>query len=272
MRTHRREFLKVVGGAVAGGLALRPLPALAEEEDRVTGRVSGANGIEAVAFDAFTLLDGRPVVAAAERLVPGQGAKLVEIWRNRLFEYSWLRTAGGRYLGFEAVSAEALAYAGATVQPTPSAEVRRELLEAMLQLPAWPEGASVLRELRASGRRLAFLSNFTPRMLAGLSRSSKLEGLLDALSTDAVRTYKPDPRAYQLAVDAFRVPKERIAFVAHGGWDAVGGAWFGFPTFWINRTGIPREELGAPPYRTLTSLSPLPALLAGGAGASAGSQ
>jgi 2-haloacid dehalogenase len=102
-------------------------------------------------------------------------------------------------------------------------------------------------------------------MLANASRSAGLEGLVGALSTDAARTYKPDPRAYQLAVDSFGIPRERIAFVAHSGWDAVGGAWFGFPTFWINRTGIPRESLAAPEYTMLTSLAPLPGLLAAGA-------
>ena len=87
---------------------------------------------------------------------------------------------------------------------------------------------------------------------------------MGSLSTDSVQTYKPDPRAYQLAVDSFAVPRERIAFVAHAGWDAVGAAWFGFPTFWINRTGAPREELAAPAYTTITSLSPLSGLLAAG--------
>jgi 2-haloacid dehalogenase len=250
MKTHRREFLQAVGGVVVGGLALRTLPAW-----------SGQKGIEAVAFDAFTLLDGRPVVAAAEHLVPGQGAKLVELWRNRLFEYSWLRATGRRYLDFEVVSAEALAHAAAALQLPLPAEVRRTFLEATVRLPAWPEAASVLKELGASGRKLAFLSNFTPRMLASALRSSGLEGLLGSLSTDSVQTYKPDPRAYQLAVDSFAMPKERIAFVAHAGWDAVGAAWFGFPTFWINRTGTPREDLTAPTYTTLTSLSPLSGLL-----------
>jgi 2-haloacid dehalogenase len=81
-----------------------------------------------------------------------------------------------------------------------------------------------------------------------------------------VRSYKPAPRAYQLAPEAFRLPKERIAFVAHGGWDAAGAGWFGFPTYWINRTGIPRDELGVAPTATLPSLSPLPGLLTGAAG------
>jgi len=253
MGRHRREFLQAVGGMVLGGLALRTLPAW-----------GGQKGIDAVAFDAFTLLDGRPVLAAAEHLVPGQGAKLIEVWRNRLFEYSWLRATGRRYLDFEAVSAEALAHAAATLQLSLPTEVRRTFLEATVRLPAWPEAASVLKDLSASGRKVAFLSNFTPRMLASALRSSGLEGLVGSLSTDSVQTYKPDPRAYQLAVDSFAVPKERIAFVAHAGWDAVGAAWFGFPTFWINRTGTTREELAAPAYTTLTSLSPLPGLLAGG--------
>jgi 2-haloacid dehalogenase len=253
MRRHRREFLQAVGGMVVGTLALRTLPAW-----------GGQKSIEAVAFDAFTLLDGRPVVAAAERLVPGQGAKLVEVWRNRLFEYSWLRATGRRYLDFETVSAEALAYSAAALRLPLNAEVRRTFLEATVRLPAWPEAASVLKELGASGKKLAFLSNFTPRMLASALRSSGLEGLVGALSTDSAQTYKPDPRAYQLAVDSFAVPRERIAFVAHAGWDAVGAAWFGFPTFWIDRTGTTREELAAPAYTTLTSLSPLPGLLAAG--------
>jgi len=261
MKTDRREFLELVG-AVAGGVALGARPALGGTSPKE---------VEAVGFDAFTLLDGRPVLAAAERLVPGRAMQLVETWRNRLFEYSWLRVAGRQYADFEAVSAEALAHASDALHLNLSGEARHAFLEATVQLPAWPESVSVLKQLSATGRKLAFLSNFTPRMLASVSRSSGLEGLLDSLSTDAVRTYKPDPRAYQLAVDSFRVPRERIAFVANAGWDAAGGAWFGFPTFWINRTGAPRESVASPAYTTLTSLVPLPGLLASGAGARAGS-
>ncbi len=96
-------------------------------------------------------------------------------------------------------------------------------------------------------------------MLASIGRRTGLDRLLDApLSTHAIHSYKPDPRAYHLAVEAFRLPKERIAFVAHGGWDAAGAAWFGFPTYWINRTGIAREELqrvGAEDVHALPALA-----------------
>ena len=71
-----------------------------------------------------------------------------------------------------------------------------------------------------------------------------LEGLLDfSLSTDLERTYKPDPRAYRMAVDAFRIPREQIAFAAFAGWDAAGAKWFGYRTFWVNRASQPAEVL-----------------------------
>jgi 2-haloacid dehalogenase len=35
--------------------------------------------------------------------------------------------------------------------------------------------------------------------------------------------------------------------VAHAGWDAAGSKAFGYPTFWVNRPGLPPEELGVAP-------------------------
>jgi len=93
--------------------------------------------------------------------------------------------------------------------------------------------------------RLALLSNFTSTMLESAVRNSKLENLFEhVLSTDAVKTYKPDPRAYQLASDSFGLARSQVAFVAFAGWDAAGARTFGFPTFWANRLNLPPEELG----------------------------
>lgn len=98
------------------------------------------------------------------------------------------------------------------------------------------------------GIRMAFLSNFTAAMLDAAVKNSGLEGIFEAhLSTDRVRAYKPDPRAYQMAMDTFGLPRGEIVFAAFGGWDAAGAKSFGYPTFWINRTSLPVEELGVAP-------------------------
>jgi len=79
-------------------------------------------------------------------------------------------------------------------------------------------------------------------------RNSGLEGLLEPhLSTDRVQAYKPDPRAYQMGIDAFGLSREEIAFAASASWDAAGARIFGYPSFWLNRSNLPTEELGVVP-------------------------
>ena len=66
------------------------------------------------------------------------------------------------------------------------------------------------------------------------------------ISTDAAKTFKPDPIAYALGESRLGLAREEIAFAAFGGWDAAGAKWFGFPTFWVNRLAVPQEQLVAP--------------------------
>jgi 2-haloacid dehalogenase len=68
---------------------------------------------------------------------------------------------------------------------------------------------------------------------------------------------KPDRRAYQMAIDAFRLHRDQIAFVAFAGWDAAGASWFGYPTAWVNRTVASDEVLGATPFVVARELAPV---------------
>ena len=81
------------------------------------------------------------------------------------------------------------------------------------------------------------------------------------ISTDTVQTYKPDPHAYQLGIDAFKLQRNQIAFAAFGGWDAAGAKWFGYPTFWVNRLSLPVEELDARPDAIVATTGELLALI-----------
>jgi 2-haloacid dehalogenase len=68
---------------------------------------------------------------------------------------------------------------------------------------------------------------------------------------------KPDRRAYQMAIDAFRLRRDQIAFVAFAGWDAAGASWFGYPTAWVNRSSAGDESLGATPVVVARDLAPV---------------
>ena len=121
-------------------------------------------------------------------------------------------------------------------------------MQAYLEIKAWPDVPPALKLLKDAGVRMAILSNFTAPMLDRAVKNSGLENIFEPhLSTDRVSAYKPDPRAYQMGVDAFGLSRQEIAFVAFGGWDAAGARSYGYPTFWVNRMSLPQEELGVGP-------------------------
>ena len=203
---------------------------------------------KAVAFDAFPIFDPRPVFALAEALFPGKGTELSNAWRTRQFEYQWLRALSGHYADFWQTTQEALQFAAELLQLELTPEKRSQLMQTYLGLKPWPEVPSALAALRSTGLPLVFLSNMTRAMLDDGIKASGLQGIFEhVLSTDQIRGYKPDPRAYQMAIDALGVQRDEIVFAPFAGWDAAGGKWFGYPTFWVNRLGLPAEELGVAP-------------------------
>ncbi|XXY46335.1 hypothetical protein WME91_40680 [Sorangium sp. So ce269] len=68
-----------------------------------------------------------------------------------------------------------------------------------------------------------------------------------------------------MALDAFRLERDEIVFVPFAGWDAAGARWFGYPTFWVNRLGLPAEELGVSADATGASLADLVEFVTAGA-------
>jgi len=219
---------------------------------------SGARAIKAIAFDGFAVFDPRPIAARAEAIFPGKGAELTAAWRTRQFEYTWLRTLTGSYIDFWSITEAALVFTARLLKIELSMQARQKLMRGFLELRPWAEAPAALQALRDAGIRLVLLSNFTSAMLHTAVASAGLEALFEPhLSTDRVRAYKPDPRAYRMAVDALKLRRDEIVFAAFGGWDAAGAKTFGFPTFWVNRMSSPIEELGSAPDGTGTNLNDL---------------
>lgn len=215
-------------------------------QDRA-GAMAGAP-VRAIGFDGFVIFDPRPVFSLAVELFPEQGESLGNLWRTRQFEYCWLRTLTGRYADFWTVTEQALVYAAAALKLDLPAEKRDRLMQAYLSFKAYPDVLPALEALRSAGIRLGFISNLTEAMQKAAIASAGLDGFFEQLlSTDRVRAYKPDPRAYQMGIDGFGLPREEIVFAAFGGWDANGAKSFGYRTYWANRLGLPVEALDAKP-------------------------
>ncbi len=219
--------------------------------------------VDAVVFDAYgTLFDVHSVAATAERLFPGRGAALSQLWRSKQLEYTWLRSLMQRHADFNIVTQQSLKYACESLKLPYSAQALETLNGAYRTLSLFADSRRALDQLR--GRyQLAILSNGAPDMLNAVVAHNTLGDCFDAvLSVEEVGVFKPDRRVYQLAVDRLAVPAERIGFVSSNGWDAAGATAFGFRVFWVNRAGAPVEQLPQPPDHILATLEELPALLA----------
>ncbi len=212
--------------------------------------------IDAVAFDLYgTLLEVASVGRAAAEVTEDPAA-LVDLWRQKQLEYTWLRSLMGRYQDFWTTTGDALDYSLDRLGISVDDDTRARLLGAWLDVRVYPEVPDALAAL--APRRLAVLSNGNPEMLeAGLATAALRDRFDHVLSVDEVGVYKPHPSVYELAVKAFGLPADRILFVSSNPWDAAGARTFGFPVAWVNRMGLPFERLGVTPDLIVTDLSPL---------------
>ncbi|HVL74874.1 MAG TPA: haloacid dehalogenase type II [Noviherbaspirillum sp.] len=208
--------------------------------------------IQAITFDAYgTLFDVYSIGALAERLFPGNGKALAELWRDKQIEYTRLRTMCAMYKPFWEVTQDALVFSCRKLKLDLTLDAQNALMGQYAKLEAFPENLEVLQQLQSMGLKLAILSNGNPQMLDAAVEAAGMRGIFHhILSVDAVKKYKTAPEAYQLAPDVFGVSARNILFVSSNCWDACGATWFGYTTFWVNRADAPLEELGVTPTAT----------------------
>jgi len=236
--------------------------------------------IAALVFDAYgTLYDTQSVQTEAERLCPGKGELIAQLWRMKQLEYSWLRSLMEEYRDFWDVTGASLEFALRAAGVEPDGFISTRLMDNYLHLDPYPEAPEALAGL--AGRRLAILSNGSPKMLDALVQNSGLHRWIEtAISIDVARTYKPHPACYALVEQALDVRRRDVLFVSSNGFDVAGAKAFGFNVAWIRRASAEpageglvdptafyrmlrgrAEELGHAPDYIVSALTDLPGLL-----------
>ena len=201
--------------------------------------------VKAIIFDAYgTLFDVFSVTTLADELFPGKGAELATLWRQKQVEYSWIRAMSGRYKAFWEITRDALRFSCARLALALTAESETLLMDQYGKLSAFSENEAVLMRLKQQGIKLGILTNGNREMIDLSMRSAGFETLFDlVLTSDQVQCFKTLPQMYALAPKALGFSPEQMGFVSSNAWDAIASRWYGYRSFWVNRAGLPREQL-----------------------------
>ncbi len=219
-------------------------------------------GIKVCLFDAFgTLFKVKLPVDKLNQLTDGKGVELLDIWRRKQLEYTWLRGLMDDYVSFDKVTEEALTYAMRELK-VEKPQIFDVLMPVYRQPEAFSDVLPGLKALHSAGYKLAILSNGTKAMLeVGVTKTGLSQFISAIFSVEDVTTFKPHPKVYQMSTDFFSLDKSAFLFFSSNRWDIAGAATFGFATAWVNRATLVPEVLGPSPSYVLSSLNDLSDIL-----------
>jgi 2-haloacid dehalogenase len=196
-----------------------------------------------------TLIDIETLRPHFERIF-GAGDVLRE-WFNQLVMYSMTATLSGSYVDFFTLGQAVLRMIGDNRQVPVTDHDLDELAHGMRTLPAHPDVADGLEQLRAQDYRLVTLTNSPPRpdVPTPLENAGLDHFFEKQFSVDTWRVFKPSPELYTGVADNLGVAPAACMMVAAHVWDTIGAQAAGFSGALITRPGnapLPAVALPAP--------------------------
>ena len=203
--------------------------------------------VDALTFDCYgTLVDWEAGIARglgvmlATHGITGDSDELLE-------RFAGHETAleAGPYRRYREILAEAGRRIGRDYGVEPSDDAVEAFGATVSEWPAFPDSAAALAQL-AERFRLGVITNCDDDLFAQSNR--RLGVTFDWIVTaEQARSYKPDPRNFELAFERIDVPRERIVHVAQSLYhDHVPAKALGMTTVWIDRRRD-RPGFGATP-------------------------
>ena len=219
-----------------------------------------------IAFDVNeTLSDMSPLASAFEDV--GAPRAAAPLWFATTLRDGFALGMAGQNPPFLELAKDVLR---TVLAPYVADEQQREaavqsVLDVFAELDTHPDVPDALRDLREAGIRLVTLSNGSARVAETLlGRAGLSEAVEQLLSVEDAPAWKPDPRAYEYALQRTGVAAERAMLVATHPWDVDGAARAGLRTAWVNRSGIGYPASFRPADVTVPSLADLPMALTAG--------
>ena len=183
-----------------------------------------------------TLLDIEFIAPLFHRLFGDR--KVMREWFAQLVLYVEAITLSGPYTTFFTLGQGVLQMLGSIHGVTVQQADIEELRVRMLTMPACPDVAAGLKQLKDAGFRMVTLSNSPPHPQSSPLKHAGIDGWFEkSFSVDPVRRFKPAPQVYRMVAQELDVPPAAICMVASHVWDTIGAQSVGCSGALINRPG-----------------------------------
>lgn len=193
-----------------------------------------------LAFDVYgTLINTHGLLSQLEEMIGDKAQPFSNTWREKQLEYSFRRGLMKSYLPFAECTRSALEYACKLHQVGMSTDQKSGLLSLYAVLPAFQDTLDGLAALNQNQFRPYAFSNGTEAAVRKLLQHSGTEPyLLDIISVDPLKTFKPDPVVYEYFLQRSVSSKEQSWLISSNPFDVIGALNFGMKAAWVKRSEL----------------------------------
>ncbi|KAB8251614.1 HAD-like domain-containing protein [Aspergillus flavus] len=197
--------------------------------------------IKAVFFDFMgTCLDWHSgtIKALPQSISESERSDIALKWRHDYFDANAARIAAGEPVeDIEITLArilDALLEKYAAHKHLFDREAKEQCIAAWHSMPAWPDVAPAIEQLKAEGYEIFVHANGTTRLQLDLCKSSGLSFHM-LFSSQLLGVYKPAPESYREVLRLVDVKPEETVLVAAHAYDVRGAKEAGMKTVYIHR-------------------------------------
>lgn len=209
-----------------------------------------------------TLLDLQQMQTSVAQALGGRD-DLLALWFSTMLHHSLVDNQTDRYHDFGEIGVAALLMVAQSNGIALSAEqAKTAIIGPLTSLPAHADVKQSLETLKAQGYTLVSLTNSSNKGVATQFKNAGLTDYFDKrLSVEDIKTYKPNLKAYQWALNEMNVAPEQAMLVAAHGWDIAGAKAAGMQAAFIKRAGKVLYPLAIEPDYVTANLTELVAIL-----------
>lgn len=190
-----------------------------------------------LAFDIYgTLINPAGITQHLQSVSADKATAFAGLWRQKQLEYTFRRGLMDTYRDFSVCIRQALQFTAASLHIELGEEEMDQLMALYLQLPAFADTESCLKNLDRSQFLVYAFSNGTlPDVQRLLEYNNLLGYFREVISVDAIGTFKPSPAVYRYFLEKCDAPASSGWLISSNPFDVIGAVSAGMKSAWIQR-------------------------------------